>query len=123
MIRNRLLLCFLAFVVAFGYIHADNSSEAQASTFTGEITDSICARAGSHQEAMRLSKDMGKTAAQCTIACVEHQGAKYVLYDPADKKIYYLSDQGKLKKFAGEHVSITGVLHKKEIEVRSIAPE
>ena len=44
-------------------------------TFTGVITDGMCA-AGDHSK-MR----MGPTAAECTIACVDAHGAAFVLYD------------------------------------------
>ena len=91
LIRTRFLLCCLALTVAIGYIHADNPSAEQVSTFTGEITDSICARNRSHAESMQMSKDMGKTSASCTIVCVDKQGAKFVLFDAEHKKTYMLS--------------------------------
>ncbi|MGH9523032.1 MAG: DUF5818 domain-containing protein [Terriglobales bacterium] len=70
-----------------------------------------------------MSKDMGNTAAECTIACVEHQGAKYVLFDAANKKIYRLSDQKLPKKYGGQRVKVTGTLKKNEIDVESIAAQ
>ena len=109
------LLCAILVSSVLGL--ADDSGR---STFNGVITDSICARAGSHNEAMRMSKDMGHTPAECTVACVEQQGAKYVLYDAKSKKIYRLSDQVKPKKFAGQPVKVTGTLKKNEIQVQSI---
>lgn len=119
--RLKSVLC-LAIILSIGFGHAEDKSRA-GSTFTGVITDSICARAGSHDEAMRMSKDMGNTAAQCTIACVEQQGAKYVLFDAAKKRIYRLSNQVLPKKFAGQAVKVTGTLKKNEIEVQSISPQ
>ena len=62
-------------------------------TFTGVITDSMCAT-GDHSR-MR----MGDTDAQCTVACVEAHGATYVLYD--GKESYELSDQKTPEKVAG----------------------
>ena len=118
--RSRKLLIPAILAVAFSMLHAADQPAAGKPVFTGQITDSICARAGSHDEAMHMSKDMGKTAAECTIACVEHMGAKYVLYDPAGKKTYRLSDQAAAKKFAGQRVKVEGTLNKKEIEVDSI---
>lgn len=113
------------FVPALILVSAVSMSVAGNSTgqtvFKGSITDSICARAGSHSEAMDMSKDMGKTAAQCTIACVEQHGAKYVLFVPEGKKTYRLSDQNLAKKFAGQSVKVAGTLNKNEIEVQSIA--
>ena len=99
------------------------SGSTDPSVFTGQISDSICARAGSHEEAMEMSKDMGTTAAQCTIACVEKHGATYVLFAPKAKKMYRLSNQSLAKKFAGQSVKVTGTLHKNEIEVDSIAAD
>jgi L-lactate utilization protein LutB len=119
--RGKSVLCcaILLSSAVFGWA-GDNGS---GSTYTGVISDSICARAGSHEEAMHMSKDMGHTAAECTIACVEHQGAKYVLYDAANKKIYRLSNQELPKKFAGQAVKVTGTLKKNEIVVQSITAQ
>lgn len=114
-----MLWCAIVLSSVFG-LAEDNQS---ASTFTGVISDSICARAGSHDDVMSMSKDMGHTPAQCTIACVEHQGAKYVLYDAGNKKIYRLSNQVLPKKFAGQSVKVTGTLKKNQIEVQSITAQ
>ena len=61
-------------------------------TFTGTISDDICAKAGHAQ--MR----MGPTDGECTIACVDVHGASYVLVD--GDNIYVLSDQQTPEKFA-----------------------
>ena len=74
-------------------------------TFTGTITDNMCAKAGHSQ--MR----MGPTDAECTIACNSAHGATYVLYDGQD--VYALSDQQKPEKFAGQRVRVTGTLDAK----------
>ena len=111
----------LGILVAFGSIAvlaADNKPGASG-VFSGQITDSICARNGSHADTMRLSKDMGTTPLQCTLICVG-KGAKYVLYDPKSRKTYRLSDQTQAGKYAGKDVKVTGVLKKNEIEVSSI---
>ena len=118
----RLFLCCAVILSSVAFGRADDKSGSNT-VFTGVITDSICARAGSHEEAMHMSKDMGKTARECTIACVEKQGAKYVLYDPASKKTYRISDQGRARKYAGEKVNITGMLKENEIEVQSISAQ
>jgi hypothetical protein len=68
-------------------------------TFTGTITDSMC---GKDHAAMRMGTD-----AKCTVACVK-AGAKYALYD--GKKAYTLSDQTAPEKFAGQKVTVTGLL-------------
>jgi hypothetical protein len=53
-------------------------------TFTGVITDSMCAN-GDHS-----AMQMGPTDAKCTNACIDSHGASYVLYD--GKQAYLLSD-------------------------------
>jgi hypothetical protein len=73
-----------------------------ARKFTGAITDSMCAKADHSQ------MQMGPTAAECTIACVEAHGATYVLYD--GKQAWTLSDQKTPEKFAGKKVTVTGTL-------------
>ncbi|MEO8049720.1 MAG: hypothetical protein ABI833_04825 [Acidobacteriota bacterium] len=84
-------------------------------TFTGVITDSMCAR-GDHSQ-----MQMGPTDAECTIACNRAHGAEYVLYD--GRHAYNLSDQQKPEKFAGQRVAIIGSLDAKTqtIQVDSIA--
>ena len=84
-------------------------------TFTGTITDNMCAKAGHAQ--MR----MGPTDAECTSACVSIHGATYVLYD--GKEVYALSDQRTPEKFAGQQVRVTGTLDAKTkaIKVESIS--
>ena len=74
-------------------------------TFTGVITDNMCARAGHSQ--MR----MGPTDAECTKACVSAHDAKYVLFD--GKEVYTLSDQKTPEKFAAQKVTVIGTLDAK----------
>ena len=82
-------------------------------TFTGVITDGMCANAD--HKAMNMGAD-----AKCVIACVK-AGAKYVLYD--GKEAYTLSDQKTPEKFAAKKVTVTGTLDEKTktIQVDSIA--
>jgi hypothetical protein len=98
------LVAMAAFAVA-----ADQHS------FTGVITDSMCARADhSHMQ-------MGPNDAECTIACVQIHDASYVLFD--GKEVYTLSDQKTPEKFAGQKVTVKGTLNAKTktIQVDSIA--
>ncbi len=83
-------------------------------TFTGTITDSMCAKADHSQ------MQMGPTDAACTIACNSIHGAEYVLYDGKD--VYMLNDQKAPEKFAGQKVRIVGTLDAKtrRIQVDSI---
>src|SRR5215471_3686880 len=103
----KLLICSLLIIAGLAPAQATR-------TFTGTITDDMCA-AGDHSR-MR----MGSTDAECTIACVSAHGAKYVLYD--GKEAYELSDQRTPEKFAGKKVTVTGALDAKTgtIQVDSI---
>ena len=73
-------------------------------TFTGRITDSMCARAD------HSGMKMGDTDAECTTACVRSHGALYVLWDGMHS--YELSNQIVPEQFAGKKVKITGNLEK-----------
>jgi hypothetical protein len=74
-------------------------------TFTGIITDDVCATADHSQ--MR----MGPTDAECAKACIDAHGAAYGLYD--GKHFYTLSDQRTPEKFAGQKVRVIGTLDAK----------
>jgi hypothetical protein len=94
---------------------ASLSAAPATQTFTGVITDDMCAK-GDHSQ-----MQMGPTDADCTRACVDAHGAQYVLYD--GKTAYVLSDQRAPDKYAGQKVRITGTLDAKtkKIAVESIA--
>jgi hypothetical protein len=81
-------------------------------SFTGIITDDMCANAD--HKAMNMGAD-----AKCVTECVK-AGAKYVLYD--GKQAYTLSDQKTPEKFAAKKVTVTGTLDAKTktIQVDSI---
>jgi hypothetical protein len=85
-------------------------------TFTGTVSDDMCAEADHSQ--MR----MGSTDAECTTACVSAHGAAYVLYD--GKTAYTLSGRQRLEQFAGQTVNVSGTLDEKSrtIQVESITP-
>jgi Protein of unknown function (DUF5818) len=98
-----------------GLLMIVGASSAQTSrTFTGAITDSMCASA----DHSRMG--MGPTDGECTIACVDAHAARYVLFDGKD--VYSLSDQKTPEKFAGKKVIVTGTLDAKTrtIQVDSI---
>jgi hypothetical protein len=84
-------------------------------TFTGTITDGMCAQADHSR--MR----MGSTDAECTNACVSSHGAPYVLY--TGKNSYTLATKQPPDKLAGQKVTVVGVLNAKTqtIQVESIA--
>ena len=92
---KSLLLVFVAL--------ATLSAAPQKRTFTGVITDDMCATKAGH-----ATMRMGSNDAECTHACVDAHGSFYVLYD--GKTAYTLTDQKKPQAFAGQKVKITGTL-------------
>ena len=84
-------------------------------TFTGVVTDDMCAMGG------HATMRMGPTDAECVKACIASHGASYVLLD--GKTVYVLSDQKMPDRFAGQKVTVVGTLDAKTktIRVESIA--
>ena len=85
----------------------------QSKTYTGVITDTMCIR---EHSAMKISPD-----SKCVRDCVKHsKDVKYVLL--TKDKHYLLSDQAAPGKFAGQKVTVKGVLYQKtgHIKVESI---
>lgn len=87
-------------------------------TFRGEVTDTFCAQNGSHTEMMAKMTSMGHDKETCVKECAKI-GAKYVLYDEAQKKVYKLDDQAKAEAFAGKTVRVSGTLEGDAIRVAS----
>ena len=96
-------------------------------TFSGEIMDSQCAMNRSHLQMLKKEgmgdKDPNDPMAKkmCTENCVK-MGGKYVLFNPATKKVYTLDDQTKPQQFAGQKVLVKGTFDKatKTIHVNDI---
>src|SRR5262247_1802093 len=105
-LKTRPTLLLLAGLVCLASISSGQSKQ----TFTGTITDDMCAKAD--HSGMR----MGPNDAECTKACVALHGAAYVLYD--GKSAYVLSDQKLPEKFAGQKVTVTGALDAKTKSIR-----
>jgi hypothetical protein len=79
-------------------------------TITGIVSDSMCG-------AKHMMK--GKTPAECTRACVKG-GSDYALV--AGGKVYILKHDGTdLNQFAGERVTVTGVVTDNTVTVKSIS--
>lgn len=95
----------LALLAAVGLLAAQGQQ-----TFTGTVTDDVCARADHSQ--MR----MGPTDAECAAACIDAHGAMYVLYD--GNNAYTLSDQKAAAKFAAQKVKVRGTLDSKTRTIR-----
>jgi hypothetical protein len=97
---------------------APNFSVRNDETFTGEITDSLCAEDGHHMEIFKNERN-------CILTCVKSGGAQFVLYNSEMKRIYKLDDQQRPEAFAGQEVTVTGKYDKdaKTIHVISIRPK
>ena len=59
---------------------------------------------GSHS---MMKSEGANDAKECTLKCVA-MGGKFVLYDSANKAVYQLDDQEKVKQFAGQKVKVSG---------------
>jgi len=87
--------------------------------FTGEVTDTFCAKNKSHEEMMNENKTMGREKQTCAQKCVQ-LGAKYVLLDASKGTVYQLDDQGKAAAFAGLEVRVVGTLENNQLKIASI---
>src|SRR5271170_5207339 len=101
------LSTLLATMLVAGFLYATQPDSNGASTFTGEIMDSLCAKDGSHDQMMHDMKSMGHDKSSCSVQCIR-LGAKYVLYDSAKQAVYQLDDQEKAAEFAGRKVHVSG---------------
>ena len=82
------------------------------------------AAAGPGGSPTRTARAKGASAshADCAAKCVKDKGAKWALYNPADKSIWVLSDQDGAAKMAGKKVTVKGTVDKdkKTINVASM---
>lgn len=79
-------------------------------TYDGVITDTHCGA--------KHSADAGKTAGDCTLACV-HGGERFSLVD-GDRMYVVEGEPATLKRVAGQRVRVIGTLHGKTISVASV---
>jgi hypothetical protein len=94
-----------------GLLSVVGLSAAQSTqTFSGTITDDLCAKDG------HAKMRMGPTDADCVKACIISHGAMYVLSDGKD--VYMLSDQQTPEKFAAQRVTVIGTLDAKTKTIR-----
>jgi len=84
----------------------------QDTSVVGYISDSMCG--------LKHAAGMGDDKS-CTLTCVKN-GAKFVLADKDQKKVYSLDDAGQEKagEFAGQKVKVTGTLDGTTIKVTKI---
>lgn len=114
--RFAYIVVFVAIIVPTTLRAAQSDT---AMTFNGEIMDSLCAKAGSHDQMMDDMKSMGRDKSTCSSKCIQ-LGGKYVLYDSSKHAVYELDNQDKAEEFAGKKVRISGTLQKKTIKVTKI---
>ena len=104
---KRLLFCVAALALAGAFTV---SADKKDGSWTGWITDSGCAARGEPKP----------DHAACADKCVKEHGAKYVLYNSADKKVYALDAQDKAAAMSGKHVKVSGTAEGEAIKVKSI---
>lgn len=113
------LLAFAATLLAFPWAVRGYDNSAAPKTFTGEVTDTICAPAGSHAAMMAKMPSMGPDSAACARQCAR-MGAKYAVVDNSTKAVYTVDDQSKVQAFAGKKVRVTGTLDGNKINVTDV---
>jgi ATP/ADP translocase len=105
---KRLILAMVAVLFAAG-LSVARQDNAKPGSWSGVITNNMCG-----------PKDATAAKAECTTKCVKSHGAKYALYDEADKKVYILDPQDKAEGHAGHDVTVTGTLDGDTIHVSSL---
>ena len=106
---KRMMMATVAMVFAVGFSVAGQDSAAKSGSWSGVITNDMCG-----------AKDASTAKAECTAKCVKSHGAKYALYDEADKKVYILEPQDKADGHAGHEVTVKGTLDGDTIHVTSL---
>ncbi len=81
----------------------------QAADWTGWITDEHCG-----------AKGASEGHKSCALKCADG-GAALVFYNPADEKVYKLSDQAAAKEHIGHKVKVVGTVEGETITVESIS--
>ena len=107
---KRAMLAGFAMVFAVGLSVAGQDSAVKSGSWSGVITNDMCG-----------AKDASAAKAECTAKCVKSHGAKYALYDEADKKVYILEPQEKADGHAGHQVTVKGTLDGDTIHITSLA--
>jgi len=98
-------------LVASAFLMMATPGFAAEQTWTGTITDTMCAR--SHESNIEHAQERsGKkmTDQECTVGCVMHRGQRYVLV--AGGKTYQIENQdhSSLAELAAHSVKVTGSL-------------
>jgi len=100
---KKLVSRTLILALALGFGLAALAS-AQEGTWTGWVTEDHCAAAG----AKAAHKD-------CAVKCVKEKGAKWALYNTADKSLFIRSgDDATMVKMAATEVTVKGTMDKEK---------
>ena len=106
---RRLMVCMAALLFVAGIAFTGQKDTGKAGSWSGVITDDMCGAKGAKAE-----------HAACASKCVKEHGAKYALYNTADKKVYILDPQDKAAEHAGHEVTVAGTVDGNTIHVTSI---
>jgi hypothetical protein len=106
---RRLMVCMAALLFIAGIAFTGQKDTGKAGSWSGVITDDMCGAKGAKAE-----------HAACASKCVKEHGAKYALYNTADKKVYILDPQDKAAEHAGHEVTVAGTVDGNTIHVASI---
>ncbi|HKW87946.1 MAG TPA: hypothetical protein VJN21_04235 [Candidatus Acidoferrales bacterium] len=107
--RTLLFTAAVLFVASVGMAGPKQAAGDKGKSWSGYVTDGNCATKGMK----------AVTNADCVKKCVD-AGAKYVLYDPREKKVYQLDPQSAVADHATHHVKISGTLDGDTIHVDSV---
>ncbi len=107
---KRILMCGVAILFAASLSMAGPKDKAKSGgSWHGWITDSECGAKGDNAD-----------HAACLKKCVAEKGAKYALYNTADKKVYIIDPQDLAAAHAAHHVVVKGTLEGDTIHATSI---
>lgn len=102
MLKKKSLLLFVTLsTLISGSIPA--FAKTYSGTIKGIVSDSMC----KFDHSGMTKAGHGSNAVTCTLKCLK-EGNKIVLCDPKTKIVYNLTNAGRVKKFAGKSVSVTG---------------
>ncbi len=107
-IASRIVVAVFAVALAsFAFANPDM----ETGSWTGFVTDTACG-----------AKGASASHADCAVKCVKEKGAKWALYNTANKETYVLTGKDDPSKWAGKEVTVKGTLNKqtKSIEEASI---
>jgi hypothetical protein len=107
---KRILVCAVVLAFVAGLSLSAVSTNADDKSWTGYVTDSMCAAKGG--ASVKDSK--------CATMCVNDHGGKWVLYTPGGKKAMLLAPADKVAAHAGHYVTVTGTVDGDTITVATV---